>query len=112
MASFAGPYSRQVEMLDRIADAITHSDVLEPATTSRSNDSLQRLAEYFEENNGIPGAEQVQSDWKATSGPSAILNKPTLQELVESLEEESGMTIEDLIGASTATSDDIDELFG
>ena len=100
-------------MLDRIADAITHSDVLEPATTDRTNDSLQRLAEYFEENNGIPGAgDAVQADWSATSGPSAILNKPTLQELIASLEQEGQTTFDDAVGVTTATEEDIDELFG
>ena len=109
--AFVGPYSRQVEMLDRIADAITHSDVLEPATTDRTNDSLQRLAEYFEENNGIPGAgDAVQADWSATSGPSAILNKPTMQELIDSLEQ-GGTSFDDAVGVTTATEADIDELF-
>jgi len=111
VSSFAGPYSRQIYELDRIADAITHSDVLDPATSSRSNDALQRLADYFEENDGIPGAKKVNADWNATTGPSVILNKPDLQSLIDAYEEESGLTLEDLLGASTASDDDIDSLF-
>ena len=111
MSGFAGPYNRQTYELDRIADAITHTDVLENSTSSRSNDALQRLADYFEENDGIPGAKKVNADWDAEAGPSAILNKPNLQKLIEDFEEESGMTLEDLLGASSATDEDIDRLF-
>ena len=111
MAGFAGPYSRQTYELDRIADAITHSDELENATRSRSNDALQRLADYFEENDGIPGAKKVNADWDATVGPSVILNKPNLQDLADDYEEESGNTIDDIMGVSTASLEDIDGLF-
>lgn len=112
MADYAGPFNRKTFNIDRIADAITGTDELENPTGSRSNDSLERLADYFEEHGGIPGAsEHVNADWNATSGPSAILNKPTMQDLINSLEQDE-TTFDDAVGVSTATPEDIDSLFG
>lgn len=54
MAKFSGPYSRQTEMIDRIADAITGTDELQKPTGSRALDSLERLAVWFETHGGIP----------------------------------------------------------
>lgn len=110
--SFTGPFDRKTILIDRIADAITSTDDLEKPTGSRTNDSLERLAVYFEEHGGIPGASGVvQADWNATSGPAAILNKPTMRELLDALEEDDG-TFDDVVGVTTASSDDIDSLFG
>lgn len=54
MGKFSGPYSRQTEMIDRIADAITGTDELEKPTGNRALDSLERLAVWFETHGGIP----------------------------------------------------------
>ena len=56
MGKFSGPYSRQTEMLDRIADAITGTDELENTTGNRALDSLERLAVWFETHGGIPSS--------------------------------------------------------
>ena len=113
MSDFSGPYNRKILLLDRIADAITSTDDLDKPTGSRENDSLERLATFFEEHGGIPGGGgSVQADWNATSGPSAILNKPTLRELLEEMGATGGEdSFDEIIGASTATPDDIDSMF-
>ena len=56
MGKFSGPYSRQTEMLDRIADAITKTDEIEHPTGNRALDSLERLAVWFEAHGGIPSS--------------------------------------------------------
>ena len=56
MSKFSGPFNRQTDLLDRIADAITGSDELDKPTGSRALDSLERLAIWFEAHGGIPSS--------------------------------------------------------
>jgi len=114
MSNYSGPFDRKTILIDRIADAITSTDDLDSPTGSRANDSLEQLAIYFEDHGGIPGASGVvQADWNATSGPSAILNKPTMKELLEAIGDDEGQeTFDDIVGVTTASTSDIDNMFG
>ena len=49
MGDFSKPFSREVELIDRIADAITGTDEVKHPSGNRVNDSLQRIAEYVED---------------------------------------------------------------
>lgn len=61
MPQYSGPFDRKTILIDRIADAITATDDLESPTGSRTNDSIERLAIYFEDYGGIPDTDLTEA---------------------------------------------------
>jgi len=74
--NFNGPYSREIEYIDKIADILLGPDDLIHNVGDRRTFALQRLLEFVVRE-GSGAYRNVQADWNADpDSESAILNKP------------------------------------